>query len=294
MKFIILLGLILAVGQVFGQGQTDGSRANVEKHVADYVQKKMAEWSKKGEFESVEEWKKRIKDKKDEKEQQYVHEILEKEYGKPTNITLGEYDAEKEYFVLKTDSFGNFVLPAERKDGPSWREKCYIKEYTYGIVQGKVSLVRLILGNGNYRTAKALPFDKETGEIGKFYWQNGTWEYESTVKKETEETEETEETQFTVVEDMPIFPKKNLSKWFAKNVIYPQELLGKGISGKVYVQFVIEKDGSVTNVRIIRSVNPILDKEAIRVVKSMPKWIPARSKGKPVRCAYTVPVPFNP
>lgn len=66
-----------------------------------------------------------------------------------------------------------------------------------------------------------------------------------------------------------------------------------GISGKVYIQFVIEKDGSITDVKVARGVDSSLDKEAVRVVKSMPKWTPGKQRGKPVRVAYTLPINFQ-
>ena len=69
--------------------------------------------------------------------------------------------------------------------------------------------------------------------------------------------------------------------------------LENGIQGKVFVEFVIEKDGSITNVRVLRSVDPSLDKEAIRVVSSMPKWKPGKQRGKAVRVSYTVPINFK-
>lgn len=286
MKFIIFFSLILAASQVFGQGEIDERNATeIERHVADYVEEQLAKWSIKGEFESNQEWENRIETQQNEKKQQYVHEILDEYYGRPENLELGEYDAEREYFIVETDSFGNFILPVKREDGPAWRKKCYVKEYIYGLVQGKVSIVRLLLRNEKNDTEEALPFDKETEMIGRFYWKNDTWEYDPTGEKETNET---------LVEEMPIFPKGNLAKWLVKNIKYPQDALKKGIRGKVYVQFVIEKDGSITDVTVIKGVDPIVDKEAIRVVEAMPKWIPARSKGKPVRCAYTIVVPFNP
>ena len=66
-----------------------------------------------------------------------------------------------------------------------------------------------------------------------------------------------------------------------------------GVQGKVYIQFVIEKDGSITDVKVIRGVDASLDKEAVRVVKSMPKWKPGKQRNKPVRVSYTLPINFQ-
>ena len=98
---------------------------------------------------------------------------------------------------------------------------------------------------------------------------------------------------FQVVEDMPQFPGGSVQKWISKNVKYPMIAQENNIQGKVFVQFVIEKEGSVSDVKVARSVDPSLDKEAIRVVKAMPKWKPGKQRGKPVRVSYTVPINFQ-
>lgn len=108
---------------------------------------------------------------------------------------------------------------------------------------------------------------------------------------EGEDTGETEV--FVVVEDMPSFPGGNVQKWIGKNVKYPVLAMENGIQGKVYIQFVIEKDGSITDVKVIRGVDASLDKEAIRVVQSMPKWKPGKQRGKAVRVSYTLPINFQ-
>ena len=98
---------------------------------------------------------------------------------------------------------------------------------------------------------------------------------------------------FAVVEEMPRFPGGNVQKWISKHIKYPMVAQENNIQGKVFVQFVIEKDGSVSNVNVTRSVDPSLDKEAIRVIQSMPKWIPGKQRKKPVRVSFTVPINFQ-
>lgn len=98
---------------------------------------------------------------------------------------------------------------------------------------------------------------------------------------------------FVVVEDMPSFPGGNVQKWIAKNVKYPVLAMENGIQGKVFIQFVIERDGSITDVKVLRGVDASLDKEAVRVVKAMPKWKPGKQRGKPVRVSYTLPINFQ-
>lgn len=101
---------------------------------------------------------------------------------------------------------------------------------------------------------------------------------------------------FMVVEQMPVFEngiEGEFPKWIASNLQYPKEATEKGIQGKVFVQFVIEKDGSVSNAKVMRGVAPAHDKEALRVVMSSPKWKPAMQNGKNVRVYWTTPVIFN-
>ena len=108
--------------------------------------------------------------------------------------------------------------------------------------------------------------------------------------------EEEEEVIFMVVESMPEFPggQQALFKYLAANVSYPVIAQENGIQGRVICQFVVNKDGSIVDVVAVRSSGePSLDKEAIRVIKSMPKWKPGKQRGKPVRVKYTVPVNFR-
>ena len=108
--------------------------------------------------------------------------------------------------------------------------------------------------------------------------------------------EEEEEVIFVVVESMPEFPggQQALFKYLADNVKYPVIAQENGIQGRVICQFVVNKDGSIVDVVAVRSSGePSLDKEAIRVIQSMPKWKPGKQRGKPVRVKYTVPVNFR-
>lgn len=99
---------------------------------------------------------------------------------------------------------------------------------------------------------------------------------------------------FFIVEDMPEFPGGELAlrKFIANAIKYPVIAQENGIQGKVYVNFVVDKDGSVINARIARGVDPSLDKEALRVVNNLPKWKPGKQRGKPVKVSYTVPINF--
>ena len=100
---------------------------------------------------------------------------------------------------------------------------------------------------------------------------------------------------FDVVEQMPSFPggPSALMQFLSSNIKYPVVAEENGVQGRVVCTFVVERDGSITDVRVIKSVDPSLDKEAVRVVKSMPKWIPGKQNGSAVRVKYTVPVTFR-
>ena len=110
-----------------------------------------------------------------------------------------------------------------------------------------------------------------------------------------EEEEESAQQIFTVVETMPEFPggQGELLKYLAKSIKYPVIAQENGIQGRVTCSFVVNRDGSIVDAEVIRGVDPSLDKEALRVINSMPKWSPGKQRGKPVRVKYTVPVTFR-
>ena len=100
---------------------------------------------------------------------------------------------------------------------------------------------------------------------------------------------------FDVVEQQPSFPggQGALMSWLASNIHYPPVAEENGIQGRVVVSFVVEKDGSITQVQVVRGVDPSLDKEAVRVTKAMPKWTPGKQNGQAVRVKYNLPVTFK-
>jgi protein TonB len=104
--------------------------------------------------------------------------------------------------------------------------------------------------------------------------------------------EEVTDVPFVYVEKMPEFPG-NVFKFLSENIHYPQSAIEGDIQGKVYCEFVVNRDGSIVDVVIVRSVHPSLDKEAMRVIQSMPKWSPGMQRGKAVRVKYTLPVSFK-
>ena len=118
---------------------------------------------------------------------------------------------------------------------------------------------------------------------------------EEYVPVEVEEEEVQEQEIFQIVEEMPAYPggDQKLMEYVAKNIKYPQIARETGIQGRVFVSFVVEPDGSVSNVKVLRGIGGGCDEEAMRVVKSMPKWKPGKQRGKAVRVSYMLPVNFK-
>ena len=102
-----------------------------------------------------------------------------------------------------------------------------------------------------------------------------------------------EDTTIMVVAEVQPEFNGNLNQWIGENVQYPEEAYANQIDGRVFVTFVIEKDGAVTHARVVRSAHPLLDAEALRVIAGMPKWKPAMSGGKAVRFEKTLPITFK-
>jgi len=100
---------------------------------------------------------------------------------------------------------------------------------------------------------------------------------------------------FTVVEENPTFPggETKLYKFLGESIKYPEEAKELGIQGRVFVNFVIETNGAVSNVKVLRGIGGGCDEEAIRVIKSMPKWTPGKQRGIPVRVSYNLPIKFT-
>ena len=100
---------------------------------------------------------------------------------------------------------------------------------------------------------------------------------------------------FTVVEEQPGYPGGDEAriKYLQENIKYPEEAKELGVQGKVFVTFVVEVDGSITDVRVLRGIGSGCDEEAIRVVKSMPKWVPGKQRGVPVRVQFNLPIKFT-
>lgn len=122
--------------------------------------------------------------------------------------------------------------------------------------------------------------------------ENGTGDPYSEYTGDGEENFGDEEIPFLIVEFMPEF-NGDLGKWLGKNLKYPVRAQEMGVQGKVYIEFIIERDGRITDAKVLRSVHPDLDNEALRVVNSMPKWKPGMQRDKAVRVKFTLPISFR-
>ena len=113
--------------------------------------------------------------------------------------------------------------------------------------------------------------------------------------EDLEIAEEDDEEFFMVVENMPVFPGGDLGlmKYIQKNIKYPAIAKEYNITGKVFISFIVDKTGSVINVKVVRGVDKNLDAEAVRVIKSLPKYKPGKQRGKAVRVMFTVPINFT-
>ncbi len=118
---------------------------------------------------------------------------------------------------------------------------------------------------------------------------------EEYVAPEVVEEDVVEQEIFQIVEEMPQFPggEQKLMEFVAKNIKYPQIARETGIQGRVFVGFVVEPDGSISNVKLLRGIGGGCDEEAMRVIKSLPKWKPGKQRGKAVRVSYQIPVFFK-
>ena len=132
-------------------------------------------------------------------------------------------------------------------------------------------------------------FDKGTDD------RNVTREHKNEVIVEEKKPEPVKEEVFKAVEQMPTFPggDAELMKWLRDHIQYPTVAMENNIQGRVVVQFVVGKDGSISNVHVSKSVESSLDEEAVRVTKSMPNWVPGKQDGQAVSVFYTLPITFR-
>ena len=180
------------------------------------------------------------------------------------------------------------ITMMNKKDSGRWalaKSLCFIPAV------GAAICLAACVGNGENKSAENNAEAKDTANVDNSKAETTDVKFDSKVAARNSETD----TVMDKCEVMPKFPggESGMMKFLTENVKYPKEALDKGITGRVLVEFVVERDGSINDVKIMKSVGPILDNEAIRIVKAMPKWEPGTMNGKAVRVKHTLPVTFR-
>ena len=185
--------------------------------------------------------------------------------------------------IVTADPQCDIYIDGEYKAKGSWEGRLFVKTYRFEarMEACEPSVKDVTLEKGNDVTITLDMPKQETTEVETV---------ETMVKEEV-----VEEEVLKVVEEMPVFPggAGKMKEYIAKNIVYPTYAIENGIQGRVFVTFVVERDGSISNVKAMRGIGFGCDEEAIRVIQSMPKWIPGRQRGETVRCSYTIPIVFK-
>ncbi len=186
--------------------------------------------------------------------------------------------------IFKYDSLKNLV---------------HIMEYSNLKDEIKDGLCLTFFASGSIKTSQHFLGGELDGEL-KSYYENGQLKRKEEFRKGKSLTGQCftssgQDTTFYAYEVMPAFPggAEGMMKFLAKNIVYPQKARNEGVAGRVVVQFVVDADGLPKNTRILESVHPLLDAEAIRLVSIMPRWEPAKVDGEIVTASFTLPVRFG-
>ena len=177
--------------------------------------------------------------------------------------------------------------------------KVATKEQVMALDQSEIDNVTVMKNEDVLKEyAKAFNTDTSNGILfinTKEYVKNGKKEVVGVFVEAKKPADESAEGAFDVVEQMPEFPGGSieLMKFLSENIKYPEAASKAGTQGRVVAQFIVEADGSITNVKVLKKVSDEIDAEAVRVIKAMPKWKPGMQKGQPVRVKYTIPVTFR-
>ena len=274
-----------------------------------FVAKELEEWKKKGEFEKTVDWQKRLTDstaiKKVEIQEfginKFARELRVLDQSFYHRVYLlntwfydnnGKYDADKEALIINT-FWGKIPIPIPITEAKNMSTYIRYLNPRFFIYNDQLALLSLSL--------------YDHGEYDEYTWENPSPTAKNFRKKEQERlaeeerrkeqeaiAEDTTEKVFDVVEQSPEFPGGNeaLFKYLSSNVKYLVMAQEKGLQGRVIVQFVVRKDGSISDIQVVRSIDLALDNEAIRVITQMPKWIPGKQGGNAVNVKYILPVSF--
>ncbi len=213
----------------------------------------------------------------------------------PQIIVVAEKNAEKAAGDKETFTARGFVFDgSSAQPDPIVGAIVQVAGTKRGTVTDRDGKFTLEVSEGDRITASYVGYGTVTVGVGKQFSANPDNEYRMGLRKDNSDAEEAGGKPFDVVEQMPEFPggPSALFEYLSKNVRYPVEAQKNGVQGRVIATFVVEKDGSIADARVVKSVDPLLDAEALRVIYAMPNWTPGRQSGKVVRVKYTVPITF--
>ena len=330
MSLLLCMPLLNADAQGSGQMKRARSRAAVSSmpqsiddmsSIRNVVKDKFSAWCEKGEFEKAAEVDERLRTgSKAAFDKICFDAILEqvnKKVGQVSNVDrkISTYDSEKETFTIMVPIFGimqqfslNVPIDVAQQFKADFSSLPLAFGSKWGVLNGKLYPKKLKVDDYDIGFSREVPIVSEGMKdieisfeglgISNPYLSGHVFSLREYMQQDSELQKEFNFYQdssklFDVVDEMPSYPggMGAMMSFISSNVKYPDgEYCAQG---RVIVSFVVERDGALSNVKVIRSVEEHFDKEAIRVVKSMPKWKPGRQYGKVVRCKYTVPVVFR-
>lgn len=223
----------------------------------------------------------------------FNYSLIKKRIKMMSKIKSSNYAITKIIFGVLVAVSLVIVFACEQKESveteqPAFRDNS-IKIQTTITTDGTIKIEGTKEDLVNFKTmfSERLNLNEVTDSLGNFYLEE--------IIEVKPKTLESDEEIFFIVENMPEFPggEMALRQYIANNVEYPNDAIKNGKQGKVYVTFVVSKDGSIANAKIARGVNPSLDAEALRVINGLPNWKPGTQRGKPVNVSYTVPINFQ-
>lgn len=258
-----------------------------------YSSQRVLNWKKKGEFEKTADWIARVNDEKIKQFTAELHEEAIDAYVEKHKIKLGfcypnaslsleKYDADKEIFTIKSKDFGDLQIPVPLSEAEKFKNLDWCSDYaaptniTYFIKDDKLGLAEATFWNKyKYENPLAQHLQKT----------------KKTLKRKFDAAENLDNTVYNTagLEKKPEFPggMESFYNFFSENFQRPQEI---SLKGKIYVTFVVEKDGSLTDIKILRDLGHKTGIETVRTLSMSPKWLPGIINDKPVRVLYSMPI----
>lgn len=306
--------------------KTLATQAEYEKTDAGTIKKNIKAtfelWNQKGEFEKQADYEERLQK---QSQNAFTKTCIEQIKNKVRNYSdyyalskeLLPYNADNEFFIIKFKINGiewqskiNIPIANAEKFKNNWSDlKFEINDFDWCFVENALcpTLITITESNSKYQITlpvqnqKEITYSFDDLGISNSYLKGFVFKYtdaksiELKIVREKTIKDSIENQVFDTVEEMPEFPggELELRNYIAKQIMYPNIAYENGIQGKIFVNFIVNKDGSISDAKITNSVHPLLDKEALRVVLTLPKWKPGKQSGVPVRVSYTAPVSFK-